>query len=72
MIKSLALGLGPRSIRVDCVAPGPMGTPTMAGNVAGGDAKERPIQHMALGRIGQLEVVADDDVVAFYSVRGAA
>lgn len=49
-----------------------MGTPTMAGNVAGGDAKERPIQHMALGRIGQLEEVADDDVVAFYSVRGAA
>lgn len=59
----MALELGPRGIRVNCVCPGPIDTPTMAGNVAGGDANEKLVQSIALGRIGQPEEVAD--VVAF-------
>ncbi|CAN8095959.1 unnamed protein product [Discula destructiva] len=61
--KAMALELGPKGIRVNCVAPGPIDTPTMAGNVAGGDANDKLIQNIALGRIGQPEEVAD--VVAF-------
>ncbi|KAJ4388704.1 hypothetical protein N0V93_006163 [Gnomoniopsis smithogilvyi] len=61
--KAMALELGPKGIRVNCVCPGPIDTPTMAGNLAGGDANERLIQGIALGRIGQPDEVAD--VVAF-------
>lgn len=61
--KAMALELGPRGIRVNCVAPGPTDTPTMAGNVAGGGENERLIKGIALGRLGQPDEIAD--VVAF-------
>ncbi|KAL4962708.1 SDR family NAD(P)-dependent oxidoreductase [Aspergillus stella-maris] len=61
--KALALELGPRGIRVNAVAPGPTDTPTMAGNVAGGDANEKWKSALALGRLGQPNEIAD--VVAF-------
>lgn len=61
--KAMALELGPRGVRVNCVAPGPIDTPTMAGNVAGGDANDKLVKGVALGRLGQPDEVAD--VVAF-------
>ncbi|KAH6654101.1 hypothetical protein BKA67DRAFT_658427 [Truncatella angustata] len=61
--KAMALELGPRGIRVNAVAPGPIDTPTMAGNVAGGDANEKLVAEIPLRRLGQPEEVAD--VVAF-------
>jgi NAD(P)-dependent dehydrogenase (short-subunit alcohol dehydrogenase family) len=57
--KAMALELGPKGIRVNCIAPGPVNTPTMAGNVAGGDANEELKQKIALGRLGQPEDIAD-------------
>lgn len=59
----MALELGPKGVRVNCVAPGPVDTPTMAGNLAGGDANEKLVKSIALGRIGQPDEIAD--VVAF-------
>ncbi len=70
LTKAMALELGPRGIRVNAVAPGPIDTPTMAGNVAGGDANEKLVVNIALGRIGQPEEVAD--VVAFLFGKGAS
>ncbi|KAI9367398.1 3-oxoacyl-reductase [Aspergillus egyptiacus] len=61
--KALALELGPQGTRVNAVAPGPIDTPTMAGNVAGGDANEKLKDGLALGRLGDASEVAD--VVAF-------
>lgn len=63
MSKSLALELGPRGVRVNCVAPGYIDTPTNAGIVKGGEAVERMRTGNALGRLGEPEEVAD--VVAF-------
>lgn len=63
MSKSLALELGPRGIRVNCVAPGYIDTPTNAGIVKGGEAVERMRLGNALERLGTPEEVAD--VVAF-------
>jgi NAD(P)-dependent dehydrogenase (short-subunit alcohol dehydrogenase family) len=63
MSKSLALELGPRGIRVNCVAPGYIDTPTNAGIVKGGEAVERMRNGNALERLGTPEEVAD--VVAF-------
>ncbi|XPS76280.1 hypothetical protein M3J09_008334 [Ascochyta lentis] len=63
MSKSLALELGPSGIRVNCVAPGYIDTPTNAGIVKGGEAVERMRTGNALGRLGTPEEVAD--VVAF-------
>ena len=63
MSKSLALELGPRGIRVNCVAPGYIDTPTNAGIVKGGEAVERMRMGNALERLGTPEEVAD--VVAF-------
>lgn len=61
--KAMALELGPKGIRINCVAPGPTDTPTMAGNVAGGDENDKLIAGIALGRLGQPQDIAD--VVAF-------
>ncbi|PYH68008.1 SDR family NAD(P)-dependent oxidoreductase [Aspergillus vadensis CBS 113365] len=61
--KSLALELGRRSIRVNAVAPGPIDTPTMLGNVIGGDYNAQVMQRIGLGRLGMPGEVAN--VVAF-------
>ncbi|KZM19350.1 uncharacterized protein EKO05_0002944 [Ascochyta rabiei] len=63
MSKSLALELGPAGIRVNCVAPGYIDTPTNAGIVKGGEAVERMRTGNALERLGTPEEVAD--VVVF-------
>ncbi|KAF2854284.1 short-chain dehydrogenase/reductase-like protein SDR [Plenodomus tracheiphilus IPT5] len=63
MTKSLALELGPRGIRVNCVAPGYIDTPSNAGIVKGGEFVERMRVGNALERLGTPEEVAD--VVAF-------
>lgn len=63
MSKSLAQELGPRGIRVNCVAPGYIDTPSNAGIVKGGEAVERMRMGNALERLGTPEEVAD--VVAF-------
>jgi NAD(P)-dependent dehydrogenase (short-subunit alcohol dehydrogenase family) len=69
MSKSLALELGPRGIRVNCVAPGYIDTPSNAGIVKGGEAVERMRKGNALERLGTPEEVAD--VVAFLFGNGA-
>jgi NAD(P)-dependent dehydrogenase (short-subunit alcohol dehydrogenase family) len=69
MSKSLALELGPRGIRVNCVAPGYIDTPTNAGIVKGGEAVERMRKGNALERLGTPEEVAD--VVAFLFGEGS-
>ncbi|KAL6708234.1 hypothetical protein ACN47E_003418 [Coniothyrium glycines] len=63
MSKSLALEFGPKGIRVNCVAPGYIDTPSNAGIVKGGEAVERMRLGNALERLGTPEEVAD--VVAF-------
>lgn len=63
MSKSLAQEFGPRGIRVNCVAPGYIDTPSNAGIVKGGEAVERMRMGNALERLGTPEEVAD--VVAF-------
>lgn len=63
MSKSLALELGPRGVRVNCVAPGYIDTPSNAGIVKGGEFVERMRTGNALERLGTPEEVAD--VVAF-------
>jgi NAD(P)-dependent dehydrogenase (short-subunit alcohol dehydrogenase family) len=63
MSKSLALEFGPRGVRVNCVAPGYIDTPTNAGIVKGGEFVERMKMGNALERLGTPEEVAD--VVAF-------
>ncbi|KAI1854538.1 hypothetical protein JX266_000656 [Neoarthrinium moseri] len=63
--KAMALELGPKGIRVNAVAPGPIDTPTMAGNVAGGNANDELIASIALGRLGQPDDVADVVVFLF-------
>jgi len=63
--KAMSLELGPKGIRVNAVAPGPIDTPTMAGNMAGGDANEKLVAGIAMGRLGQPEEVADVVVFLF-------
>ncbi|PYH40410.1 SDR family NAD(P)-dependent oxidoreductase [Aspergillus saccharolyticus JOP 1030-1] len=70
LTKALAVELGPQGIRVNAVAPGHTDTPTMVGNVAGGDANERIVKEIPLGRLGQPREVAE--VVAFLFSEGAA
>lgn len=69
MSKSLALELGPRGVRVNCVAPGYIDTPTNAGIVKGGEAVERMRTGNALERLGTPEEVAD--VVTFLFGEGS-
>ncbi|PYH77612.1 3-oxoacyl-reductase [Aspergillus uvarum CBS 121591] len=68
--KALAAELGPQGIRVNAVAPGHTDTPTMVGNVAGGDANARIVKEVPLGRLGEPREVAD--VVAFLFSEGAS
>ncbi|RAL07152.1 SDR family NAD(P)-dependent oxidoreductase [Aspergillus homomorphus CBS 101889] len=68
--KALAAELGPKGIRVNAVAPGYTDTPTMVGNVAGGDANQRLTESVPLGRLGEPREVAD--VVAFLFSEGAS
>jgi NAD(P)-dependent dehydrogenase (short-subunit alcohol dehydrogenase family) len=68
LTKSMALELGARGIRVNAVAPGPIDTPTMAGNTAaaagdGGATTRALVTDISLGRVGKPEEVAD--VAAF-------
>ena len=67
--KSLALELGPQGIRVNCVAPGEVETPTNAEIMQGGDAQERMKEKNALGRLGMPQDVAE--VVVFLMSEGA-
>ncbi|OSS45513.1 hypothetical protein B5807_10156 [Epicoccum nigrum] len=69
LTKSLALELGPRGIRVNCVAPGEVETPTNAEIVQGGDAQERMKGKNALGRLGLPRDVVE--VVVFLMGEGA-
>ncbi|CBY00904.1 similar to short-chain dehydrogenase/reductase SDR [Plenodomus lingam JN3] len=65
MTKSLALELGPRGIRVNCVAPGYIDTPSNAGIVKGGEFVERMRMGNALERLGTPDEVADVVAVLF-------
>lgn len=65
MSKSFALELGPRGIRVNCIAPGYIDTPTNAGIVKGGEAVERMRLGNALERLGTPEEIADVVVFLF-------
>jgi NAD(P)-dependent dehydrogenase (short-subunit alcohol dehydrogenase family) len=69
MTKSHALEFGPRGIRVNCVAPGYIDTPSNAGIVKGGEAVERMRVGCALERLGSAEEVAD--VVVWLMGEGA-
>lgn len=55
--KSLALYLGPRNIRVNCVVPGPVWTPNIPGTMPVGEV-EHFGHEVALGRPGQPEELA--------------
>ncbi|KKY24817.1 putative short-chain dehydrogenase reductase sdr [Phaeomoniella chlamydospora] len=61
--KAMALELGPRGIRVNVVAPGPINTPTNAAVLEGEEAIKKWEGSVALGRLGNPEEVAE--VVAF-------
>lgn len=78
-VKSLAKQLGPRGIRVNAVAPGPIWTPLQ---VSGGATQEKLVQFggdSALGRPGQpaelasiyVQLAADDGSYASGAVYGA-
>ena len=55
--KSLALSLGERNIRVNCVVPGPVWTPNIPGTMPGKDV-ENYGHEVALGRPGQPDELA--------------
>ncbi|QUT06726.1 SDR family oxidoreductase [Sphingobium phenoxybenzoativorans] len=55
---NLAMELGPRNIRVNAIAPGPVGTPAMLATVDP-DMIEGIIQGGAVKRIGRVEDMAD-------------
>ncbi|KAL4867279.1 hypothetical protein BDV12DRAFT_198360 [Aspergillus spectabilis] len=61
--KALALEVGEKGVRVNAVAPGPIDTPTMLGNVVGVDYNKRVAERIGLRRVGRPEEVAS--VVAF-------
>ncbi|PSN73281.1 NAD(P)-binding protein [Corynespora cassiicola Philippines] len=65
MMKSLALEIGPRGIRVNCVAPGYINTPTNSSIVKGGIIVEENSKACALERWGTPEEVADVVIFLF-------
>ncbi|KAH7116982.1 short-chain dehydrogenase/reductase-like protein SDR [Dendryphion nanum] len=67
--KSMALELGPKGIRVNCVAPGFIDTPTNAGVVEGKKSVEKMEKGNALERLGTPDEVAD--VVVFLMGEGS-
>lgn len=67
--KSVALELGPKGMRVNVICPGPVETPTNMTVVEGGEEMEKMRRRIALGRVGNVEDVAD--VVVFLMGEGA-
>ncbi|KAF2821843.1 NAD(P)-binding protein [Ophiobolus disseminans] len=65
MMKSVALEVGPRGIRANCVAPGYINTPTNSGIVTGGELVEKWAKACALERWGTPEDVADVVIFLF-------
>ncbi|KAJ5510507.1 Short-chain dehydrogenase/reductase SDR [Penicillium expansum] len=64
--KALALELGPKGIRVNAVAPGPIDTPTMVGNVSGKSEHNQELRSsLALERLGEPSEVADVAIFLF-------
>lgn len=57
--KALALELGPKGIRVNCVAPGFIHTPTNMDVVKGQDAIQQAASQVALGRLGDPAEIAE-------------
>jgi NAD(P)-dependent dehydrogenase (short-subunit alcohol dehydrogenase family) len=79
-VKSLAKQLGPKGIRVNGVAPGPIRTPLQVSGGATQEKLEKFGPHTALGRPGQpaelgsiyLQLAAADASFATGQVYGAA
>ncbi|KAF1962395.1 NAD(P)-binding protein [Byssothecium circinans] len=65
MMKSVALEVGSRGIRANCVAPGYINTPTNSGIVTGGEIVEKWAKACALERWGTPEDVADVVIFLF-------
>lgn len=57
--KSMALELGPKGVRVNVVAPGPIDTPTNMAILQGREPMQGAEGETALGRMGKPEEVAD-------------
>ncbi|PLB52449.1 NAD(P)-binding protein [Aspergillus steynii IBT 23096] len=70
LTKALAAEFGPKGIRVNAVAPGPIDTPTNDANVSGADAVKRAGEKVALGRMGEASEIAD--VVVFLFSEGSS
>lgn len=61
MVRSLALDLAPEGIRVNCVCPGPVATPSLEANAraAGVSPDQLAALTVPMGRVGRPEEVAD-------------
>jgi NAD(P)-dependent dehydrogenase (short-subunit alcohol dehydrogenase family) len=57
LTRSLAVGLGPKNIRVNVICPGPIETPMIAEVIAVPEQR-RSMENVPLGRLGQPEEVA--------------
>jgi NAD(P)-dependent dehydrogenase (short-subunit alcohol dehydrogenase family) len=63
LTRSLAVDWGPRGVRVNCVCPGSVRTPMVAGRIADEAAYRRNISAVPLGRIAEPDEIAS--VVVF-------